>query len=45
MTQRTTATSGDVVHIWLEGFGYAVKHGPEIAPCESAAWKFLEGNA
>jgi hypothetical protein len=22
---------------WLESSGYAVKHGPKIAPCESAA--------
>ena len=37
MTAFTESVVEEAALAWLEGLGYAVKHGPEVAPGELAA--------
>ena len=39
----TESTTEEVALTWLEGLGYAVKYGTEIAPGEITAGRAVEG--
>ena len=43
MTNFTESVVEDAALAWLESLGYAVKHGPEIAPGEIVADRAATG--
>ena len=43
ISRITESTIEEAALAWMEGLGYAVKYGPEIAPGEITAGRAVEG--